>query len=382
MLALLAVDGGHLGAGAVGLALARRWSDCGERVLFVDADTSGSRLAERLGTVERAEYSPATRGLPSLVTARRPLTLESVAPHCYSMGEGALWTLFGPYHPDGGGHAAGWLAGQVGELEDIDRERTVVVASSIRPGGTTLDPLLRVAHVVAVLAPVETREHAKRLWEMLRDAGLLGFERAHRALIVEGDSALDDDELRAEAGMHVAGKLPVVDDDRVLRLQNGRRDRTFSRQLDSIAARLLALSAQEQDTSRRQLALVAHPGPAAGSELSPSPAAGARPDPGPSPSSVGNGSESRQPHQSPEPGPSPSSVGNGSESRQPHQSPEPGPSPSSVGNGSESRQPHQSPEPSSAPEPSVVAHSSGAPTMPEPSQDLPAETRSQGRLWG
>ena len=47
MLVLLAADGTRLDAGAVALALARRWSDAGQQVLFVDADTSGSRLARR-----------------------------------------------------------------------------------------------------------------------------------------------------------------------------------------------------------------------------------------------------------------------------------------------------------------------------------------------
>ena len=267
MLTLLAPQGARLDPGAVGLALARRWSDSGERVLFVDADTSGSRLAERLGTAERAEYSPATRGLPSLVAARRPLTLESVAPHCYSMADGGLWTLFAPFHPDGGEHAAGWLAARAGELEALDRQRTVVLASSIRSGATSLDPLLQAAAAVVVLAPVETVGQAKELWELLREHGLLGWERTHRALIVEGDSSLDD-EIRAEAGLHVVGRLPVIDDDRVLRLQSGRRDRTFARSLDEIAARLLAVSAHDRagGAGPLQPAAAAHAGPSAGDD--------------------------------------------------------------------------------------------------------------------
>ena len=242
MLALLAVEGARLDAGSVGLALARRWSDSGEQVLFVDADISGSTLAERLAEAERAEYSPAARGLPSLMVARQPLTLKSVAAHCYSMADGALWTLFAPFHPKGGEHAAAWLADRVGELEALDRQRSVVLASSIRPGDTALGPLLRAVPVVVLLAPVETAEQAKALWTLLRDAGLMGFERRHRVLVVAGDSALDDDEIATEAGVHVAGRLPVIDDNRVLRLRGGRRERSFARQLDTIAVRVLRLS--------------------------------------------------------------------------------------------------------------------------------------------
>jgi hypothetical protein len=99
--------------------------------------------------------------------------------------------------------------------------------------------------VVVVLAPVETGEQAAALWEMLRGAGLMGFKRAHRAIIVEGESPLDDDEIRVEAGMHVVGRLPVIEDDRVLRLPGGRRERTFTRRLDAIAAHLLAAVAPD-----------------------------------------------------------------------------------------------------------------------------------------
>ena len=278
MLALLAVEGSRLDAGSVGLAVARRWSDSGERVLFVDADMSGARLAERLGAAKRAEYSPADRGLPSLMVAREPLNLKTAVPHCYSMAEGALWTLFAPFHPAGGELAAAWLADRAAELEAIDRQRTVVLASSMRPAGSPLDPLLRAAAVVVVLAPVETGEQAAALWELLRGAGLMGFKRAHRALIVEGESPLDDDEIRVEAGMHVVGRLPVIEDDRVLRLPGGRRERTFTRRLDAIAARLLAAVAPD-NTETAPSEPVAEPEPVAESEpvAEPEPVAGPEP---------------------------------------------------------------------------------------------------------
>ena len=361
MLALLAVEGAaRLDAGAVGLALARRWSKSGERLLFVDADVSGSRLAQRVGATELADYSPAKRGLPSLMAARQPLTLESVAPHCYSMVEGALWTLFGPFHPDGGEYAVGWLADRVGEMEALDRQRTVLLASSIRSGRTTLDPLLKVVDVVVLLAPVETGEQAKALWETLRDHGLMSFNRTQRVLIVVGDSALDDDEIRAETGMHVAGRLPVIVDDRLLRLQNGRRDRAFGRHFDGIAARLLALSGLDRDAGPAQMDQVAPPGPAAvGAELSPSPAAvGA--ELSPSPAAVGAELSPSPAAVGAELSPSPAAVGA-----------ELSPSPAAVGA-----------ELSPSPSRSIQARVDGSRAIAGPSHDLYPEPRSQGRLWG
>ena len=243
VLVVLAADGARLDAGATGLALARRWSDAGSRVLFVDADTAGSRLARRLGEVEHADYSPTVRGLPSLMVARKPLTLRLLADHCYSLNTaaGSLWALFAPFHPAGGEHAARWLAERADGLAALERELRVVLSASLHSGRQHLRPVLQAAPVVAVVAPVESGEQAKDLWTRCRDAGLMEFERRQRVLVVEGDSPLDDDYIGAETGMRVAGRLPVIDDGRVLRLQGGRRDRAFGRSLDKVAGRLLAL---------------------------------------------------------------------------------------------------------------------------------------------
>ena len=241
MLAVLATEGAHLNAGSVGLSLARRWSESGERALFVDADASGSRLAERFGAAVRADFSPAARGLPSLIVAREPLTLKSLAAHCYSLDEGSLWALFAPFHPAGAAYAAGWLGERAGDLMTLDRERSVVLASSVGVGATGLAPLLQVAPVLVVLAPVKNGEQAAALWTLCHDLALMGFDRGQRVLIVEGSSSLDDDEIRSESGLNVAGRLPVIDDERVLRQQIGRKDRAFGRELDKIAARLLSL---------------------------------------------------------------------------------------------------------------------------------------------
>ena len=244
MLAVVSAEGARLDAGSVALELVRRWSDNGARVVLVDADTSGSRLARRFGEAVHADYSPAVRGLPSLIVAREPLTLRLLADHCYSLdtSKGSLWALFAPDNPAGAARAAGWLDERALELMEVDAVRSVIVSSSLRAGGEHLANLLRAAPVVVVLAPAGSIEQAKSLWTQCRDAGLMGFERRHRVLVVEGHSAPSDDEIGAEAGMHVAGRLPIVDDERVLRLQGGRRERAFSSSLDKIAGRLLILS--------------------------------------------------------------------------------------------------------------------------------------------
>ena len=245
MLAVVAADGARLDAGSVGLALARRWSDSGESVLFVDADASGSRLAERFGEAVRAEYSPAVRGMPSLIVAREPLTLRLLADHCYSLeaSGGSLWALFAPLHPAGAQYAARWLDERAADLAAVDRERRVIVSSSLGRAVDGLEPLLRAVPVVVVLAAVESAEQAKGLWTLCRDAGLMGFARRHRLLVVDGSSPLDDEAIHAESGLRVAGRLPVIDDDKILRLQGGRRERGFFAVLDKVAARISALMA-------------------------------------------------------------------------------------------------------------------------------------------
>lgn len=244
MLAVLSTDGARLDAGSVALAVARRWSESGASVLFVDADTTGAGLAQRLSNAAFATYSPAERGLPSLIVAREPLTLRLLAQHCYSLdvSAGSLWALFGPHHREGASYAAGWLAERVENLVAVDVQRRVVVAFALQAAAEQLEPLLSVASVAAVISRVETVDDAAALLAQTRALGLRRHESAQQALIVDGDSPLDDDEIFLASGMRVAGRLPVVEDERVLRLQGGRRDRLFVKSLDDIAARLLALS--------------------------------------------------------------------------------------------------------------------------------------------
>ena len=243
MLAVVAAAGARLDAGSVGLALSRRCSEAGDRVLFVDADASGSRLAERFGEAVRADYSPARRGLPSLIVAREQLTLRLLADHCYSLdtSDGSLWALFAPLHPAGARQAAQWLGRRAGDLMAVHRERSVIVSASLRSGGEGLEPLLRAAPAMVVISPVESAEHARALGTMFRGGGPAGPGRAYRVLVVEGPSPLGDEEICAVSGLPVAGRLPVLDDDRVLRLQGARKDRAFAWALDKIAGRVSAL---------------------------------------------------------------------------------------------------------------------------------------------
>ena len=123
------------------------------------------------------------------------------------------------------------------------------MSASLRDAADSLEPLLRVVPVVVVLAAVESADAAKALWALCRDAGLMGFARRNRLLIVEGSSPLGDDAIHAESGLRVAGRLPVLDDDRILRLQGGRRERAFAAVLDKVAARVSALMALDSAAS-------------------------------------------------------------------------------------------------------------------------------------
>ena len=244
MLVVACAEGARLDAGSVGLAVARLWSEADNPVVFVDGDVSGSRLAARFGAAENADYSPAARGLPSLIVAREPLTLRLLAAHCYSLGTsaGSLWALFGPRHPQGAAVAARWLAQRRGDLLEIDARRRVVVSSSLAVGGGRTAPVVRAAPVVAVVAAVESLEQARALGARCRADGSEGARRRRWVLIVEDGSAFVDGEIEAASGMRVAGRLPVIDDEKVLKLQGGRRERAFVKSLKRIAGRLLVLS--------------------------------------------------------------------------------------------------------------------------------------------
>ena len=226
--------------GSVALALARRICEAGEPVLFIDADAAGTQMAKRLGEASDTEYLPSRRGLPSLMVCRQPLTLRLLADHCYSIETPGdpLWALFAPNHPDGASLAASWLAEQVDELAAIGAHRRVIVSGRLG-GQEHLAPLLEAAPVSLAVAPVSSLEQAKHLWAAGRAGGLLDFERGRRALLVEGDSPLADDDIAVESGMHVVARLPEIEDERLLNLA-GRRDRRIVNTLSKTARKLLA----------------------------------------------------------------------------------------------------------------------------------------------
>ena len=174
MLAILAAEDARLDAGSVGLALARRWSNHGEPVLLVDADTTGSRLAERFGAARRAEYSPALRGMASLIVAREPLNLKSLADHCYSLDDSqgslvvavrALRCVRLPLR----GRLAGGACGRSRRDRQAAQSPGVGLSAERRGEPHAAASVLR-GHGCGRAA--ETQESVAALWSMCRDAGL------------------------------------------------------------------------------------------------------------------------------------------------------------------------------------------------------------------
>lgn len=250
MLGIVSAQGAGLDAGSVGLLMARRWSAAGRPTLLVDADTTGSALAGRLGSATRAEYSPAERGLPSLIAADEPLTLESMADHCYSLdgARGLRWALFAPGHPDGAKHAVRWLSERAGELAEIDRQRSVVIACTPADGGDDLLALLKVMPALALLAPARTREDAEALRLWCEGSGLLvdspgGAAPPRACVAIVGPTALEDEEIEAIAKLPVAGRLPEIADKKLLKNPRGRRGRALMRELDRVFERCQAMGA-------------------------------------------------------------------------------------------------------------------------------------------
>ena len=274
MLGIVAMNGARLSAGSVGLSVARRWSEAGQRVLFIDADASGPPLSERFGAAIHTEYNPEIRGLPSLIAAREPLTLKLAADHSYNLdvAGGSRWALFAPSHPQGTRYATRWLFERLSDLMDIDRERNIILASSLQAGEDPQISLLRAMPVLVVVAPMDTPDDAAALRAQCEASGLLGADEGgppkQRLLIIDGKSPdLGDNEAMGIAGLYVGGRLPAIEDEKLLRLQGSRKDRAFLREFDRIAEYLLQLP-DRGSGSADEIAPVSRPDYAVGAEPS------------------------------------------------------------------------------------------------------------------
>ena len=241
---MLVVAGGdrtRLDTGSVALAFARRLGERVPKLLFVDADATGSRLARRCGQALGAPFSPAIRGLPTLIAARDPLRVDTLAAHCYSLDAGpeSLWLLFAPENAAGGRFAAGWLAERVAELREVDRTRRVVVSAPSWQQFDTVRPLLKSASVLVHHQRLRNSGAAEALPRRLVSVGPSGGGKRPGVLLVEEDSPLKDDSLETITGMRVVGRLPFVADEKVLRMRFRGRDAAFGVSLDRVVSALV-----------------------------------------------------------------------------------------------------------------------------------------------
>ncbi len=262
MLAVVTASRSSLMAGSVGFLLAGRLGGEGAPVALIDADTVGAALHERLGESVRRTFSPAERGLPSLIASREELTLQLLADHSYSIDTAAsgaswsirlgqssrrtpspadggpaargaavpLWVLFGPQSREGGRLAVQWLAEHFGALARIDSVRRVVVSVALTATDTAMAALLGRIPAAVVISPVETGESLRGLRAELGAAGLLDGgpaavpgERRPVGLVVEGETSVAHDVISSELGLDVVGSLPATEDYRVLRAARSRR---------------------------------------------------------------------------------------------------------------------------------------------------------------
>lgn len=206
-------------------------------MVLVDADPAGTRLAQRLGVIAESEYSPAARGLPTLMAARESVTLHKLAEHCYRLDAdgGSLWALFAPFHPHGGRLACEWLGRSAEPLAAIDRQRPVLVASTLAESAQSLAPLTKSASSAVVIASLRVPADTAGLRQLCSEAGLSEIAPGRRLLVIEDDCELSDDEVGAACEMRVVGRIPAVDDANVLRRRVSRRDRSLPSVLTGVA---------------------------------------------------------------------------------------------------------------------------------------------------
>ncbi|WP_420626947.1 hypothetical protein [Candidatus Poriferisodalis sp.] len=246
LLVVLASGDASHDSGAVAIAVARCWGAHGRDVLFVDADASGSGLAIRLGAATRSTYSPASRGLPSLMAARRGVSADLLREHCWrldSPGSGEVSLLLGPTSRSGAPLAAAWLAERTPDLVDANTERSVI-ASMTTPLERAQITLLRAASAVVVIAPADSEERI----ETLRSVGRAVIEAAcgcSPCLVIDGSTERSYEEILVATGLYVAGRLEDVPASVLLRNRSRRRDLESALVVEELAARIAFLAADD-----------------------------------------------------------------------------------------------------------------------------------------
>ena len=274
MLAVIGAESAKLHPGSLALGIARLWAKDGQEVVLVDADTTGSALANRFGAATRASYSPTERGIPSMIAARQPLTLGLLANHCYNLdaseGQGSVWVAFGPPNVSGGALTTKWLADHADQLLNLDRGRPMILAGSLLTPLPSLNLLIQASSILAMVAPAESEDDLESVHAWAQDAELHRAENQYRLLIAEGKTSMSSADIRDRTGFHLVGRLSVIEDAKVLRLQKSRRERAFMDELEEVSSRLLKVhrAARElpvdedpslTNTDRRIVPVVAEP---------------------------------------------------------------------------------------------------------------------------
>lgn len=234
-------------SGSVAVAIARRWAAHGREVLLVDADATGAALARRLGDANRSTFSPAERGLPSLIAAHQPLTAGLLREHCWRLGAagtGDVWLLLGPTNASGAHLAAGWTARNAEGLVDANADRSMVVAVT-RPLMRGEQAFIQAASVVVVIARADTESSFEALCAL---GDLLDGATDHRSacLVIDGPAVRSYEEIRSASGVHVAGRLDDIPERVLLSNRPRRRDSKPARLVEELAARIAFLAADEE----------------------------------------------------------------------------------------------------------------------------------------
>lgn len=233
-------------SGSVAVAVARRWAAHGRDVLLVDADASGPALARRLGEATRAGFSPAQRGVPSLIAARRPLSAAVLGEHCWRLATagddaGAVRLLLGPTSTAGAQAAATWLAHHADGLLAANAGRHTIVSMRV-PLLEGLEAFLGAASAVVLLAPADTEERLEALRAVSTTLGKAAL-RCSPCVVIDGPAVRSYDQIGAVTGLHVAGRLDAAPQRALLGSRTRRRDATAAQALDELAARITFLAA-------------------------------------------------------------------------------------------------------------------------------------------